>query len=175
MQILKPAVLFLWVLVFSSAHRFAGSSEKMKWLTIQEAADSVAKNQRPIFIDLYTDWCGWCKVMDKKTYTDKRVYEYLQQKFFPVKVDAESKHDITWNGKTYTYNSNAKTNNFAIYLTNGQLEYPTTIIIPPGGEPQAIPGYMTPTELELIVKYFGEGHYGKTSFPEFQKSFKSSW
>ena len=134
-----------------------------------------AEIKASILIDLYTDWCGWCKVMDKKTYSDKHVNEYLQAKFYAVRVDAESKHEITWNGKTYSFNANARTNDFAIWLTNGQLSYPTTVIIPPDGEPQAIPGYLAPNEFELIVKYFGEGNYGKVPFQDFQKSFKSSW
>ena len=175
MQILKLSVLFGWILVFSCAQKPAELTGKLTWMSLGDAADSLQKEKRPVLIDLYTDWCGWCKVMDKKTYTDKHVNEYVQQKFYPVKVDAESRHNITWNGKTYSFNANARTNDFAIWLTNGQLSYPTTVIIPPGGEPQAIPGYLAPNELELIVKYFGEGNYGKVSFQDYQKTFKSSW
>ena len=90
MQILKPAVLFLWVLVFSSAHRFANSSEKMKWLSLQEATDSLAKSQRPVLIDLYTDWCGWCKVLDEKTFSVDKVQKVLKDKTIPIKVDFDN-------------------------------------------------------------------------------------
>jgi thioredoxin-related protein len=56
------------------------------------------------------------------------------------------------------------------------LSYPTTVIIPTDGSgPQAIPGFLSPAEFELILKYFGENNYGKVSFEEFRKSFKSSW
>jgi Highly conserved protein containing a thioredoxin domain len=175
MQTLKLTVLFGWLAIFSCAQKPAVEKEKLAWMSLDEVAASMKKEKRPILIDLYTDWCGWCKVMDKKTYSNKNVGAYLKQKFYPVKLNAEQKKDITWNGKTYTFNSNYKTHNFAVYLTNGQLSYPTTVIIPVNGDPQAIPGYLTPPELEPVVKYFGEGKYGKTGFEEHLKGFKSQW
>ncbi|MDO6429891.1 DUF255 domain-containing protein [Flavitalea sp. BT771] len=153
----------------------ANNSSELNWMSIEEAAGKLKQEQRPVLIDLYTTWCGWCKQMDKKTYSNKQVAQYLKEKFYPVKVDAETHAAIQWNGRTYQFNANYRANEFALYLAHGQLEFPTTIIIPPGGEPQAIPGYMEPKELELLVKYFGEGKYSKMSFDEFQKSFKATW
>jgi len=144
-------------------------------MSLEEASGKLQKEQRPVLIDLYTTWCGWCKQMDKKTYSNRQVIQYLQDKFYPVKVDAETHATINWNGRAYQFNPNYRSNEFALYLTHGRLEFPTTIIIPPGGEPQAIPGYMEPKELELLVKYFGEGKFGKVSFDEYEKGFKASW
>lgn len=175
MRALKLSVLFGWVLIFSCAQKPVEKVEKMKWMSLQQVQDSLQSVKRPVLIDLYTDWCGWCKVMDKKTYANKNVSSYLQEKFYSVKVDAESRKDLSWKGKAYSYNRDYKTNDFAIYLTNGQLSYPTTVFIPVDGEPQAIPGYLSPAEFESLVKYFGEGKFGKVSFDEYQRSFKSSW
>lgn len=176
MQTLKLVILLGSLSVFSFGHKPMVKTEKTKWITLKEASDSLKKEKRPILVDLYTDWCGWCKVMDKKTYSHKQVSEYLGQKFYAVKIDAESKQAIEWNGKSYPFNAQYRTNEFALYLTQGQLSYPTTVIIPVDGTPpQAIPGYLEPKDFEMIVKYFGEGHYGKTSFDQYQRSFKSSW
>ena len=78
--------------------------------------------------------------------------------------------------KQFAFNPQYKTNEFAIYLTGGQLSYPTTVIIPTDGSgPQAIPGFLKPADFEIILKYFGEGKYGKVPFNEYRKTFKATW
>jgi len=174
--ILLSGILVLGLIAFTRGR--GAQKEKpaaINWMTIEEAASKLQNEKRPVLIDLYTTWCGWCKQMDRKTYSNKQVAQYLQAKFYPVRVDAETRATIKWNGRTYQFSPNYRSNEFALYLTGGRLEFPTTIIIPPGGEPQAIPGYMEPKELELLVKYFGEGNYNKVPFEEFQKQFKPSW
>ena len=150
-------------------------SATISWMSVEEAAGKLQQEQRPVLIDLYTTWCGWCRQMDKRTYSNKKVAEYLQDKFYPVRVDAETHAVITWGGRTYQFNPQYRSNEFAMYLTHGQLEFPTTIFIVPGQEPQAIPGFLEPKDLELLVKYFGEGAYRTTSFDDYQKRFKASW
>ena len=148
----------------------------MRWLTLAEAEKASGEVSRPVLIDLYTEWCGWCKVMDKKTYKNEKVISYLQEKFYSVKLDAETRKTVSWRGRDFAFNAQYKTNEIALYLTGGQLSYPTTVIIPaPGEAPQPIPGFLEPKELELIVKYFGEGAYKSVSFPDFQKKFKGNW
>jgi len=176
MQKLMLPAFTITVLFIAVAYRPAPPKDKLEWLTLQEAQEKFQKEKRPILVDLYTDWCGWCKVMDKKTYTNKNLISYITDKFYPVKMDAETRKAIEFNGKTYNFNSNYKTHDLAIYLTSGQLAYPTTVIIPTdGSQPQAIPGYLEPKDLEPIVKYFGEGKYGTVSFEEYHKNFKPAW
>jgi thioredoxin-related protein len=145
------------------------------WLSVDQVAGRLQQEKRPVLIDLYTNWCGWCKQMDKNTYSNRQVEQYLRDKFYTVKVDAETHTVISWGGITYQFNPQYRSNEFALYLTHGRLEFPTTIIIPPGQEPQAIPGYMGPKDLELLVKYFGEGAYKAQGFDVYQKSFRASW
>jgi uncharacterized protein YyaL (SSP411 family) len=149
--------------------------ESITWMTIEQAEGKLQQQQKPILIDLYTTWCGWCKQMDHRTYSNKKVAQYLSDKFYTVKIDAETKSTITWQGRTYSFNPQYRCNEFAVYLSHGQLEFPTTVIIAPGEAPQAIPGYMEPKDLEMLVKYFGEGAYKTSGFDDYARRFHASW
>ncbi len=168
--------IILWISLFLFGQTTYAQSAGMKWMTLAEAEAAAAKDPRPILIDLYTEWCGWCKVMDKKTYKNKNVFDYLNGKFRAVKLDAESKGSLQWKGKSYAYNSQYKVNEIAFFLAGGQLSFPTTVIIPAGtNDPQPIPGFLEPKDLEQVVKYFGEGAYKVQQFPAYQRGFKGNW
>jgi thioredoxin-related protein len=169
-----PALL---VLIFlSSFINHSAPKDKLQWLTLAEAEQKMKSEKKIILIDLYTDWCGWCKVMDKKTYANADVAKYLNEKFYPVKINAETKETLTWNGKPFQFNAQAGVNNYALYLTKGQLSFPSTVIIPrDGAAPQTIPGYIETKDMELVLKYFGEGNFEKVAFRDFQKNFISTW
>ncbi len=150
--------------------------EQLRWITIEELEAKHKETARPILIDLYTDWCGWCKVMDKKTYTNQQLIKYLNEKFYVVKFNAERRDAIIWRGKKYGFNANYKTHELAIYLTNGQLSYPSTIILPTlNDEPQTIAGMLEVKQMELITKYFGEKKHESVSFEDYAKKFKPTW
>lgn len=56
------------------------------WETILQKAESEGK---PIFVDVYTDWCGPCKKMSREVFPQKEVGDYYNANFINVKVDAE--------------------------------------------------------------------------------------
>jgi uncharacterized protein YyaL (SSP411 family) len=164
------------LVILPSAKKPADSrGAAVSWLSLDEVAKRLESDKKPVLIDLYTSWCGWCKVMDKKTYSNKAVAAYLNDKFYTVRVDAESRATIQWQGRSYGYNSQYRCNDFALYLAHGQLEFPTTVIIPPGEAPQAIPGYIEPKDFEPLVKFFGEGAWRTRDFGEYHKNFHPTW
>ncbi|MEQ1798112.1 MAG: DUF255 domain-containing protein [Lacibacter sp.] len=88
--------VILFLLVGLSSFQHNAPKEKLNWITLQEAEEKLKSESRPILVDLYTDWCGWCKVMDKKTYTNQQLIKYLNEKYYVVKLNAESKAEIVW-------------------------------------------------------------------------------
>lgn len=176
MSMHRYSYLLLIVILLSTGFSISKPEIKINWLSVEEATALAADDPRPIVIDLYTDWCYWCKVMDKKTYTDDKVIRYINEHFYAVKMDAESRKDVEWQNKEFGYNPVRKVNDFSLYVTNGQLSFPSTVIFPSLKDgPAAIPGYMSPGEIEPILKYFGEGVYKNQTFQEYMKTFKGEW
>lgn len=175
MQKLKPALFFGLIIFCSVAFKTAGS-DKIKWLKMEEVSIKVKEQSKPVLIDLYTDWCGWCKVMDKKTYGNSKVIAYINEYFYSAKINAETKDNVSWKDKTYKYNSKYQINDFSLFVTYGRTSFPTTVIIADNeSAPIPIAGYLEPKEIEPILKYFGEGAYKTMNFKQFEKTFKSSW
>ena len=81
------------------------NAQDVKWITWDEAAQLTATEENPkkVFIDVYTDWCGWCKKMDKDTFQNPEVAAYMQENYYMVKFDGEGKEPIEYKGKTYKF------------------------------------------------------------------------
>lgn len=150
--------------------------EKINWLTVQELNEAYAKNPKPVLVDIYTDWCGWCKEMDRTTYKHEKLAAYINEHYYAVKFNAESRDAVTFNKKTYKYNAQYRTNELALYLTGGQLSYPTTVFMSgTDGQPAPLPGYMKPKQMEAPLKFFGEKANEKGTFVEFNKKLHTEW
>lgn len=152
------------------------AKDKVQWLTVAEMQVAYSKNPKPIIVDVYTTWCGWCKVMDRETYRKDKVADYINEHFYAVKLDAESKSDFEWNGKTYKYDSENKSNELAQMLLYGQLSFPTTVLLSTlDAKPAPLAGYLKPNEIEGPLKFLADNIYKTKTFPEFNQSFKPSW
>lgn len=174
----KFTICFLIATMFITTVAFKynpTNSIKINWQTVDEVSTLWQKNKKPIIIDVYTDWCHYCKVMDNTTYSNDSIAKYINDHFYSVRINAESKAALNWMGKTYNYISKYKVNELAIDLTKGNLVYPTTIIIPANGEAQPIGGAISVQEMEMILKYFGEKKFGEIEWEKFSKGFKASW
>ena len=111
-MVLKKVLLTLLTVavgvIFSHAGTDPEKVETVKWLTIEEAQALAVDNPKSVFIDFTAEWCGWCKVMDKKTFSDPDVAAYINQNFYAVKVDFESKEKFDYQGEKYTGKELAK-------------------------------------------------------------------
>lgn len=173
----KKSSVFLLIcatLLFYGFHAIKSVS-KTKWLGVEKVSELYKVEQRPIIIDLYTDWCHYCKVMDETAYANDSFANYVSIHFYAAKLNAEDKNDLVWMGKKYKYVPRYKVHELAIELTKGNMVYPTTIIIPPTGEPMVVGGAMPIYRLESILKYYGSGSYKSTSYEDFNKLFSSKW
>lgn len=148
---------------------------KVKWYTIEQAVEMQKKEPRKIMIDVYTDWCGWCKKMDAETFDHPVIAEYLNTNFYPVKFNAESKEPITFAGKKFINEGQGgrSSHQFAIALLQGQMSYPSIAYLTEKLEPiGAIPGYYTAKDFEPLIKYIEEDKYkSNVSFEDYKKNF----
>ncbi|MGF1532770.1 MAG: thioredoxin family protein [Bernardetiaceae bacterium] len=154
----------------------APAPESVQWLTIEEALEKHQKEPRKIFIDVYTDWCGWCKKMDQATFSHPQIASYLNEKYYAVKFNAEQRENLVFLGNTFKYVEQGRRgyHEFAAALLQNKLSYPTVAFLDENLQLiQPIPGYMEPKQFDPILKYFGESHYRTTSWTDFTATYQS--
>ncbi len=165
------------VLLLSSFNVPMGVSP-VKWMTFEEAVERSKIEKRKIFIDVYTDWCGWCKVMDKNTFSDPKVAKILNDHFYPVKFNAEQREDVVFAGNTFKFVDNGRNgyHQLAASLLNNQLSYPTVVFLDDEFRMiQPLPGYQKPEEFHKIIQFIGEDHYKSLSWKDWQVKYKSPY
>lgn len=149
------------------------SAAEINWVGVEEAAAAAEKDGKKILIDMYTDWCGWCKRMDASTYVDPAVVKYVNDNYHAVKFDAESKEAVTINGVTYKYNSKIGrrgVHELAVQILNGKLSYPTTSFLNPDLSILTnVAGFQQADAMMVILSFLGEDHYKNVSWEDYQK------
>ena len=149
----------------------------VNWMTFEEAVEKSKVEKKKIFIDVYTDWCGWCKVMDKNTFSEPEIAKYLNENFYPVKFDAEQQEEITFRDRTFKFVPSGKRgyHEFAAALLNNKLSYPSVVFLDENFNMiQPLAGYQKPDQFEKIVKYIGGDHYKNTAWKEWEQNFQST-
>lgn len=147
----------------------------VKWLTVEQAEKLMTNAPKPVFIDTYTDWCGWCKKMDQDTFSDPVIAEILNNKFYPVKFNAEGKEKVSFLGQTFINDGKyGNAHQLAVALLQGELSYPTVVFLTKEEDKvmvTPIKGYRQARDMELFLSYFADRAYEKLSLDEYQKNF----
>lgn len=159
------------------------AQEKINWITFEEAIHLNKKKPRKIFIDVYTDWCGWCKRMDRNTFSDPLIVAYINQNYYAVKLNAESRNEIKFQGETYKYIKQGSKgyHELAATLLNGKMSFPTTVFISVDkkeqllANPFPVPGYQNKKNMHLILSYIEEGAFDNLTFEEYKKKYISPY
>ena len=144
-------------------------------MTFEEAVKLNETAPKKIFIDVYTDWCGWCTKMDQTTFMNPSVAEYISENFYAVKLDAEQTEPIEFMGHTFVnQNPNGSrkgTHQLAQALLQGKMSYPSYVFMNEKNQILTIvPGYAEAKDFLPILKYFGSDAFMTTSWEEYSKN-----
>ncbi len=170
---MKFLLLIAFSLIFGS-FSFAQPKSLVNWLSLDEAQKLHAQNPKILLIDMYTDWCGWCKVLDTTTFADPAIAHYINTNFYPVKFNAEGKDTILYKEKIYTNSSAGRrpTHDLAKELLNGRLSYPSIVYVDDIGNTYPVAGYLKAEQIEPILAYFVEKANRTAPYDDFKESFE---
>jgi len=148
------------------------TAEEIKWYSWDEAIELANDEPKKIFIDLYTDWCGWCKRMDATTFQDPDVVAYMNEHFIAVKVDAEQKEEIEYKGNTFKFVDAGRrgVHQLAYSLLDGRLGYPSYVYLDENQNRITIsPGYKPAERMVKELTYIAEEHYKTTDYESYMQ------
>ena len=168
------ALLFVTLGLSMAASRVTATNppaEEITWYGWDEAIEMANQTPKKIFVDLYTDWCGWCKRMDATTFKDPAVVKYMNEHFIAVKFDAEQKETIQYKGYEMQFDASAGrrgAHQLAISLLNGRMAYPSYVYLDENQDRITIsPGYKDAEALLRELKFIAGEHYRTMKFKDF--------
>ena len=158
--------LLLVLGLFVSAEVLLAQQKKtamnLKWESFNGGIEHAKSNHKKVLVDVYTEWCGWCKKMDQNVYTDQSVKEYLSKNFVVIKMNAEGDGTVSYKGKEYSPAQLA-----ALFGVTG---YPTTLFLKDDSEPiTVLPGYLEAPMFLHILSYIAEDQYESKQFDQYLK------
>ena len=152
---------------------FLVSAQEINWISWDEAVTltNTEENPKKIFVDIYTDWCGWCKKMDKDTFQNPAVAAYMTAHYYMVKMDAEGKESINYQGKEFKYVPSGKRgyHELAAALLQGRMSYPTVVFLDEERNMLSpVPGYQKVKPFLKIARYFGDNVYKEKDWKSYE-------
>jgi thioredoxin-related protein len=156
----RVAPLFLVLALFAAPPARA----EFAWRKWDDGLREAASARKPMLVDVSTDWCGWCRRMQRDVYARADVRDALDRGFVAVKLDAESRAAVRYESRALTEQGLA-----ARFRVSG---YPTTVFLRPDGSHLVnVPGYVPPERFLLLLRFVGDGHLERgRSFDEFVRA-----
>ena len=173
----KTLIITLFALMGLSAMA-QEKQETIHWMSFEEAVERCANEPKMVFIDVYTDWCGWCKRMDQSTFANPVIAKYMNEHFYAVKFDAERQDTITFQGHEFVGvmrpDGRRGAHQLAQAWLRGKMSYPSYVLMNEEMKAiQVIGGYQEAQQFEPMIHYFGDKAYKKMNGEDFLKDFKS--
>jgi thioredoxin-related protein len=165
------ALVFLFSCSLAYSQQTIATPKEVKWYSFEEGMKMAKKKHLPVIVDIYTDWCGWCKKMDNETFRKPEISGYLEEHFIAIKLNGEEKAPIAFNGNIYTNPTPSKsrsTHQLAVTLAGGRAAYPTYVYLDSKGKTITITqGYSQAEDLLPLLKYIGTEAYKTKTWKEF--------
>lgn len=162
------------------------TAQEINWVSLEEAVELQKKHPKKIMIDMYTNWCGPCKLLDKRTFQNKDVADYVNANYYAVKFNAEGNESVVFRGQEYT-NPNydparANKRNSAHQLSRyfRVQAYPTIVFLDENLDVLVpLRGFKAPQQLELYLKMFKNDEHKniktQDAFDQYYKAFKPTF
>jgi thioredoxin-related protein len=169
MSFFRLILVFVTVLFFTPT-----ASAQITWMSWGEAVSANKKEPKKLLIDVYTEWCGWCKKMDKNVFTDPVIEAYVKENFYAVKFNAEQKEAIKYDGHTFNFNANASSrgvHDLAVALLDSRMSYPSIVYLDENRDRISIsPGFKPADKLINELSFIHGGHYKTKTYEEYLKA-----
>lgn len=175
---MKKSIILAIFALLTFGTKAQEKAETIKWMDFNEAIEACKQEPKMIFIDVFTDWCGWCKRMDASTFKNPVIAKYMSEKFYAVKFDAERTDTIVFSGYTFTGvtrpDGRKGAHQLAAALLHNKLSYPSYVLMDENFQIlQVIGGYQEAKQFEPMIHFFGDKAYKTMSGDDFLKDFKS--
>jgi len=129
---------------------------EINWLSFDTGLTKAKAENKHVFVNFTTSWCGWCKRMNQTTFKEPEIIQMLDSSFVSVKVDGDSKHELDINGYKITESD-------LTHSEFGVRSYPTYYFLTPdGGKLGAARGYQQKDQLAQYLAYVAGRQYDTT-------------